>query len=230
MPHTLRIDLVSDISCPWCAIGLYSLLQAMQQLEGEIAVDLRFQPFELNPDMAAEGEDRVTHLQARYGADMQKLQASWTQIQARGSALGLNMGAFEGRRIYNSFDAHRLLHWAADQGPGLQLALKQQLLQANFTDNRNIADHQVLADAAVAAGLDRAQALAVLASDAGADAVRQAEGFYQRAGIQSVPAFVINQRHLISGGQPSEVLVQALRSIAAESPAAAASHPAQTQR
>ncbi|ARU05974.1 disulfide bond formation protein DsbA [Comamonas serinivorans] len=210
----LTIDLVSDVNCPWCAIGLNALLQALDELRPELQVTLRFQPFELNPDMPPEGEDRLDHLMRKYGRSADELAANWRAIQERGAQLGFEFGPQQGRRIHNSFDAHRLIHWAGLQSEAAQLAMKQALLAANFTQGENIDDPAALLRAVQAAGLDVEAARAVLDSQQFADEVRRQEGFFQRAGIQSVPAFVINHRHLISGGQPPEVFVQALRQLA----------------
>jgi predicted DsbA family dithiol-disulfide isomerase len=212
--NPLTIDLVSDVNCPWCAIGLQSLLRALDELGPELPVNLRFQPFELEPDMPPEGEDRLAHLMHRYGRAAEELAQNWRHIQERGTQLGFEFGPQQGRRMHNSFDAHRLIHWAGLQGPAQQLAMKRALLAANFTLGENIDDHAALLRAVQSAGLDVPAAQAVLESSQFADEVRRQEGFFQRAGIQSVPAFVINHRHLISGGQPPEVFVQALRQIA----------------
>lgn len=213
MKKHLKIDFVSDVSCPWCAVGLASLQTALQRLDGEVQVDITFQPFELNPAMVAEGEDTTEHLTKKYGSTPEQAAAIRETIRARGAELGFTFNLDKRSRIYNTFDAHRLLHWAEQSGH--QLALKQALLKAYFTDGENPSDHAVLARIAGAVGLDTKQANAILASDAYAQEVRQQEQFYQQQGIHSVPAVVINDRHLVSGGQPPEVFEQALRQIAA---------------
>jgi predicted DsbA family dithiol-disulfide isomerase len=177
-------------------------------------VALHFQPFELNPTMGAEGADTAEYLKAKYGMGDEQLAARRAHLRERGAAVGLQFG--DRLRVWNTFDAHRLLHWAGLQGGDAQRKLKHALLQAYHGEGRNPGDHAVLRELATAAGLDETAAAAVLASGAHADDVRQAERFWQQAGIQSVPAVVINQRHLISGGQPPEVFEQALRQIAAQ--------------
>ena len=214
MSHPLKIDLVSDVSCPWCAVGLKSLRAALDELGPEVQVELHFQPFELNPDMPPEGESITEHIGRKYGATPEQQAQNWQNIQARGAAVGFDFASIPDRRIYNTFDAHRLLHWAGLQGTAQQLALKEALLKAYFTEGKNPSDHAVLTAVAAQAGLDADAAAQVLASQQFADEVRRQEGFYQRAGVSSVPAFVINHKHLISGGQPPEVFVQALRQIA----------------
>ncbi|MFY8119585.1 MAG: DsbA family oxidoreductase [Roseateles sp.] len=212
----MKIDFVSDVSCPWCAIGLKSLEQALARVP-ELQVQLHFQPFELNPGMAPEGEDIDEHLARKYGLPPAQLAANRERIRERGAALGFDFVQGARSRIYNTFDAHRLLHWAGEQSARAQRDLKLSLFTAYFTEGRDPSDHALLLERAVAVGLDAEQARAVLASDRYADAVREAEAFYQSHGISSVPAVIINERHLISGGQTPEVFEQALRQIAAES-------------
>jgi predicted DsbA family dithiol-disulfide isomerase len=214
MPRDLKIDFVSDVSCPWCAIGLASLEQALQRLGGEVRTDLHFQPFELNPGIAAEGEDVTEHLTRKYGSTPEQQAASREAIRQRGAAVGFEFRK-EGRdRIYNTFDAHRLLHWAGLEGADRQHALKKALFKAYFTDGRSPADRDVLVAAAQSAGLDAARAREILAGDEFAADVRDQEQLYLGLGIHAVPAVVINDRHLIQGGQPPEVFEQTLRRVA----------------
>jgi predicted DsbA family dithiol-disulfide isomerase len=208
----LRIDFVSDVVCPWCAIGLASLEIALQKVEGEIDVDLHVQPFELNPQLGPEGEDAVAHLRAKYGIDAAQVAVNQERIRARGAELGFVFDMARRRHVYNTFDAHRLLHWAGDAGH--QLDLKRALLRAYFTDGRNVADHDTLVDIAAGVGLPADRARAILASDEFAAEVRAVEQFFQQAGITGVPATIIERKHLVSGGQPPEVFEQALRQIA----------------
>lgn len=216
-PASLRIDFVSDVSCPWCAIGLHSLEQAAARLGREVLLDLHFQPFELNPDMGPEGQDIDEHLKEKYGATPEQSQQTRDAIAARGMQLGFNFRMDRRSRIYNTFDAHRLLHWLEAEGtPAQQRALKHALFKAYFTNGENPGDAAVLLRLVRELGLDEALAGEVLASDRYADAVREREAFYQRHGIRSVPAVIVNQRHLIQGGQPVEVFEQALRQIASQ--------------
>lgn len=211
----LRIDFVSDVACPWCAVGLASFEQALKEVGDDIAVELHFQPFELNPTMGPEGADAAEYLIAKYGMSREQLAEGRARIAERGAAVGFTFG--ERKHVWNTFDAHRLLHWAGVEGPpGSQHALKQALLRAYHGEGRNPGAHDVLLELALAVGLDGDRAAAVLAGSEFGDEVRQAERFWQEAGINAVPAVVINRRHLISGGQPPEVFVQALRKIAAE--------------
>jgi predicted DsbA family dithiol-disulfide isomerase len=210
---SLRIDFVSDVVCPWCAIGLASLEIAIQRVQGEIDVDLHVQPFELNPQLGPEGEDAVAHLRAKYGIDEAQVAANQERIRARGAELGFVFDMARRRHVYNTFDAHRLLHWAGDAGH--QLELKRALLRAYFTEGRNVADHDTLVEIAAGVGLPADRARAILAGDEFAAEVRTVEQFFQQAGITGVPAVIIERKHLISGGQPPEVFEQALRQVAA---------------
>ncbi|WP_374398889.1 DsbA family oxidoreductase [Niveibacterium sp.] len=214
MPSTLKIDFVSDVSCPWCAIGLYSLKQALAELGGEVAASLHFQPFELNPDMAPEGEEIRAHLRRKYGSTDEQLDRVQETIRERGAQLGFDFAMGKRAGIYNTFDAHRLLHWAELEGR--QLALKEVLFRRYFTEGENPSSHEVLLAAANEVGLDGARARAILVSDEFGAEVRAAEAKYLNAGINSVPAVIINDRHLIQGGQPPEIFAQALRQIAAQ--------------
>jgi len=209
---SLRIDFVSDVVCPWCAIGLASLEIALRNVSGEIEVELHVQPFELNPQLGPEGEDAVGHLRAKYGIDEAQVAANQERIRARGAELGFVFDMARRRHVYNTFDAHRLLHWAGDAGH--QLDLKRALLRAYFTDGRNVADHDTLVEIAASVGLPADRARAILATDEFAAEVRTVEQFFLQAGITGVPATVIERKHLISGGQPPEVFEQALRQIA----------------
>ncbi|MBL0165303.1 MAG: DsbA family oxidoreductase [Xanthomonadales bacterium] len=213
MTAAIRIDFVSDVSCPWCAIGLKSLEQAIDRLGDAITVDLHFQPFELNPKMVAEGEDVAEHLARKYGSTPAQLSANREAIRARGAALGFTFNQRD--RIYNTFDAHRLLHWAALEGSDKERALKHALLGAYFTDGIDVSSHAELARLAGGVGLDAVRAAKILESDEFAQEVYEREQHYAGNGINSVPAVIINNRHLISGGQPVEVFEDALRRIAA---------------
>jgi predicted DsbA family dithiol-disulfide isomerase len=212
----MKIDFVSDVSCPWCAIGLGALEQALQRLDGQVQAELHFQPFELNPKMGPGGQDIDEHLAEKYGASPAQSAANREAIRQRGETVGFrfNMGARG--RIYNTFDAHRLLHWAETVSPAHQLALKKALLVAYFGEGQDPSSTEVLLAAATEAGLDAARAAEVLAGGDYTEDVREREQFYLDHGIHSVPAVIINGRHLIQGGQPAEVFEQALRQIAAE--------------
>jgi predicted DsbA family dithiol-disulfide isomerase len=212
MKKQIKIDFVSDVSCPWCAIGLQSLQTALKELDGELDASLTFQPFELNPQMVPEGEDILEHLSHKYGSTPEQMAAAQENIRARGEALGFTFNMGKRSRIYNTFNAHRLLHWAELEGK--QVELKNALFKAYFTEGENPSDNALLVRVAASVGLDATRAQAILDSDEFASEVREQEQFYQQSGIHSVPAIILNDRHLISGGQPPEVFAQALRQIA----------------
>jgi predicted DsbA family dithiol-disulfide isomerase len=211
----MKIDFVSDVACPWCVVGLGGLEQALARVGDLVQADIHLQPFELNPDMAPEGEDRFEHLQKKYGSTREQMAKNRDMIRARMAAVGFTMSDEEDGRVWNTFDAHRLLHWAGNEGR--QIELKKALFEAYFTDGTNVGDTDVLVQAAVKAGLDDAKAREVLTSGAYADDVRNDERKWRMAGISSVPAVIINDKYLISGGQPAEAFEQAIRKIAAES-------------
>jgi predicted DsbA family dithiol-disulfide isomerase len=216
MTQPLHIDFVSDVACPWCAVGLASLERALERLQGEVPVEIRFQPFELNPQMGPEGQDVGEHLTGKYGSTPEQQAASREAIRQRGAEVGFTFSPAGRGRVWNTFDAHRLLHWAGEQGARQQRDLKMALLEAYHGEGRSPADHAVLLDAAERAGLDRAQAQLVLESGRYADDVRQGERHFQQLGISAVPSVIVNNRHLIQGGQPPEVFEQALRQLAAQ--------------
>jgi predicted DsbA family dithiol-disulfide isomerase len=210
----MKIDFVSDVACPWCAVGLNALELALQQVEGEIPVNLHFQPFELNPAMDAQGTDAGTYLCQKYGMSEDQLASNRATLRQRGAEVGFAFG--DRPRVWNTFDAHRLLHWAGLAGPaGSQRALKHALLEAYHGQARNPGDADVLVELAQQVGLDPQAAREVIASGRYSDEVRTAERYWQEAGIHSVPSIVIDDRHLIQGGQTPAVFAQALRQIAA---------------
>lgn len=216
MSARTKLDFVSDVSCPWCAIGLQSLLAAVANLNGAIEADIHFQPFELNPDMGPGGQDIAEHIAEKYGSSPQQFAQSQEMLRERGAQLGFCFDMTKRTRIYNTFDAHRLLHWAGLEGK--QLELKQALFSAYFTDGADPSDHATLERIAVQVGLDAASAHAVLASDRYGAEVRSRERFYGSQGINGVPAIIINDRHLIEGGQPVDVFERVLRQLATATP------------
>ena len=208
----MKIDFVSDIACPWCAVGLNALERALERLGDEVPVTLHFQPFELNPQMPPEGEDVVQHLSRKYGLPPEQLAKNREALRERGASVGFRFG--ERSRIWNTFDAHRLMHWAGLEGADRQRALKHALLGAYHTDGENPGATDVLLRAAAHAGLDPERAREVIESGAYADEVRAAERHWQQLGISAVPSVIIDDRHLIQGGQPPEVFERALRQLA----------------
>jgi predicted DsbA family dithiol-disulfide isomerase len=222
MTSRLKIDFVSDVSCPWCAVGLGALEAALERVAPEVSAELHFQPFELNPQMPSEGQDAFEHLNQKYGSTREQQAQSRAAIRARGAAVGFEFSEQGRSRVYNTFDAHRLLHWAELESLDKQAALKKALLKACHTEGENPSDPALLVRLAAEAGLDPQRARAILDSDEYAAETRQRERLYTEAGIHSVPAIIINDQHLISGGQPVEVFERALRQIAGAAPSSVA--------
>lgn len=213
MPNPVKIDFVSDVACPWCAIGLAALERAMANVGDGLQVDLHFQPFELNPDMAPEGESIADHLGRKYGLTPEQLAQNGEALRQRGEALGFIFDLEKRDRIYNTFDAHRLLYWAGGLGTAQQHDLKRALLQAYHGEGRNVSDRDTLVAIAGGAGLDIDEARRILETDQFAVEVRERERFYQQHGIQAVPSVIFNGRHLVQGGQPPETFEQVLRQL-----------------
>jgi len=221
----MRIDFVSDIACPWCAVGLGALEKALERLAGQVDAEIHFQPFELNPTMPPGGQDLGEHLRQKYGSTPEQQASIRAMITARGAEVGFTFHP-EGRgRVYNTFDAHRLLHWAsidnADpvQARNDQYRLKKALLEAYQGRAECIESPEVLLAAVAAAGLSVTEAARVLENDLYGDAVRERQAIYRAADIHAVPAVIINDEHLIEGGHPVEVFEAALREIAGLEPA-----------
>jgi predicted DsbA family dithiol-disulfide isomerase len=212
MTQPLRIDFVSDIACPWCAVGLSSLQLALSRLGETVDAQIVVHPFELNPQMVPEGESIIEHIAHKYGRTPAQIAESQAMIRERGASVGFSFG--QRTRIYNTFDAHRLLHWAGIKDK--QLELKSALLQAYHADGKDPSNHDVLVEAAQSVGLDAIEARDVLQSGRYADEVRAEEQEYMALGIHSVPAIILNRRYLVSGGQPVEVFEQAIRKTMAE--------------
>jgi predicted DsbA family dithiol-disulfide isomerase len=209
--NTVKIDFVSDIACPWCAVALGALEQALSELGDQFKVELHFQPFELNPAMPLGGQDVIEHLVEKYGVGLKQVRENQEQIRKRAAEVGFPFHP-EGRKwVYNTFNCHRLLHWAGlEFGSTAQHRLKRELLGTYFTLAVNLDDPANVLDAVERAGLDRLRAQEVLASDEFKEAVRGQEKFYLDAGIHSVPAVILNDRILIQGAQPVEQFKAAL--------------------
>jgi predicted DsbA family dithiol-disulfide isomerase len=207
----LRIDIVSDVVCPWCIIGFTQLQRALTQLGDEVEVDLHWHPFELNPQMPAEGQELREHLAQKYGTSVAQSQAARARLTQIAESLGVEFRFYEGMRMHNTFRAHQLLHWAGEQGKQTELELA--LFETNFSRGENVDDPEVLAAAAGRAGLDEDGARAVLQDGPYADTVREEQRFWLSKGIHAVPSFILDGRYLIPGAQDPEVFVAALRRL-----------------
>ncbi|PIB26802.1 disulfide bond formation protein DsbA [Amylibacter kogurei] len=208
----LRIDIISDVMCPWCIIGYSQLSRALENTG--TAHEIHWHPFELNPNMPAEGQDGFEHIEEKYGSTRAESEESRKRMTALGADLGFEFNWADDFRMHNTFNTHQLLHWAGEQGR--KDDLKQAFFTAHFTHRRDLSDINVLADVAGEIGLDRDEALAVLNDQRFANIVREAESFWQRQGIQGVPAVVFNQKHLVTGAQGIENYTNILHHLAKE--------------
>ncbi|RUO24036.1 DsbA family oxidoreductase [Aliidiomarina minuta] len=211
---SVHIDIVSDIACPWCAIGYARLEKALQSLQGEVEASVEWHAFELNPDPNQVAEPILPALSKKYGRSEQEMEQAQAQMMEIAVQLGLNFDKMQQRYTCNTFDAHRLLKWAHQFGK--QTALKQVLFEAYFGNAEDVSKHSVLLNCVEKAGLDSAEANQILTSGQYQAEVRADEQRYQQAGITAVPAFIINQKYVINGAQESEVLAQTLQQISRE--------------
>ena len=213
----IKIDYVSDIACPWCAVGLGGLEQAIKKIGDAFEVEVHFQPFELNPDMPPGGQDVFEHLTQKYGKTVEQVRATQNEIKARAAAVGYPFHPEGRKHVYNTFNAHRLLHWAGlECGAQAQHRLKRELLVTYFQLAVDLDEPQNLLDAVNRAGLDSKRASDILATDEFAADVRAQQMKYTSMGIHSVPSIIINDKYLLQGAQPSEAFEEALRQVAAE--------------
>ncbi|WP_392344646.1 DsbA family oxidoreductase [Pseudoalteromonas prydzensis] len=208
----LKIDIVSDVMCPWCIIGYKNLETALAQLSDEFTAQISWKPFELNPDMPVAGQDLNEHLAQKYGLTEQQGDENRQRILEMGEQAGFDFN-FDGKRIMiNSFDLHRLLTWAASEGK--QTELKLAFFKAHFTDLVYLNEQDTLLDVVASVGLDRARAKEILDSGEYFQEVRSEQNTLQQIGITSVPTFIINDQFALTGGQPSDAFVQAFKQIA----------------
>lgn len=202
----ITVDIVSDVVCPWCIIGYKKLEQAMQRFEGKAEFALAWHAFELNPNMPPEGQDINEHMAQKYGATREQSKANRERLRSAGSDLDFDFSYHENMRMVNTFDAHRLLHWAGETGK--QTALKLALFKAHFTDGKNVNDHAILTEVAVSVGLNEKRTRDLLGSDLFADDVRAVEAQWQDRFISGVPAFIFNKKFMVPGAQDSDVFAQ----------------------
>ena len=213
----IRIDFVSDVACPWCAIGLGSLEQALEQLKDEIQVELQFHPFELNPDLPKGGQDCMEHLMQKYGSSQETIQKNQEQILERAKAVGFPFNEKVRPKIYNTFHCHRLLHWVmTDVSLAAQYLLKRELLISYFRLLEDLDDPEVLLNAVKRAGINVVEARKVLESDIYTSEVREALAYFRTIGINAVPSIIVEGKYLLQGGQAPDVFVNTLRQVANE--------------
>lgn len=211
---TLRIDIVSDVMCPWCAIGYLGLKQALEVLKHELKSDIHWQPFELNPNMPVEGQELGEHIMEKYGSTAEQSKSNRDHLVSLGANLEFEFNFEEGKRIVNTFNAHQLLHWAGETSDQ-QTALKMALLVAYFKEGRDVSNIDVLADIASEQGLDGVFAKQLLLDQVYAGDVRALQAKWPSLGISAVPTFILDEKYMISGGQPVEAFVQGLRQMMA---------------
>jgi len=209
----LRIDIVSDVVCPWCIIGYRQLARALDELDGVFDVQVHWQPFELNPNMPTEGQDTREHLAQKYGTSSEQSRQARDRLSALGESLGFKFDYFDGMRIYNTFKAHQLLHWAAEQGR--QTELKMALFEAFFSRRKNVGDNVILAEVAQRVGLSGTEAMAVLESARYAQAVREEQARWLDREVHAVPMFFFNDGYPVPGAQEAETFVRILQRIQA---------------
>jgi len=218
MKPSIKIDFVSDIGCPWCAVGLGTLEQAIERLSDQAEFEVHFEPFELNPQMQLGGENAIEYLAKKYGLTEQQVQANQIQIRERASAAGFHFHPEGRKRIYNTFDAHRLLYWAKkEHGLASQHRLKREMLNAYFCLAANFDDRDTLLEAVERAHLDPNEASKVLKDGLFTKEVRAQEAYYSNQGITAVPSLILNGKYLLQGAQPLESLVTSLKGLIEES-------------
>ena len=195
----ITVDIVSDVVCPWCIIGFKKLEQAMEQFEGRAKFELSWHAFELNPSMPPEGQDINEHMAQKYGATPEQSKVNRNRLKDAGSGLDFEFSYHDDMKMVNTFDAHRLLHWAGETGK--QTALKMALFGAHFTDGKDVSDHATLLDIAGAVELNGDRAAHILSSDMFAAEVRAVEEGWQDRFITGVPAFIFNKKFMVPGAQ-----------------------------
>ncbi len=208
----MRIDIVSDTVCPWCYIGKKRLERALAQ-RPDLEVEIGWRPFQLNPDMPAEGADRAQYLAAKFGnSDRLKEMSQHLANMAAGEGIAVDMD--RQKRIPNTLASHSVMRWAAEAG--VQHRLAEILFRRYFTDGQDIGDHAILADAAAEAGMDRAQVLADLASGKDRDTVAAEDQLARDMGISGVPCFIIDRKYAVSGAQDPAMFLQVFDKVLAE--------------
>ncbi|WP_320824347.1 DsbA family oxidoreductase [Reinekea sp.] len=210
----MKIEIVSDPMCPWCVIGYKNLSQALTELAPELRAEISWQPFELNPHMPLAGQNLREHLVEKYGMSTEQSDSNREHIRELGTKAGFSFNFADDGIMINSFDCHRLLAWAQEQGK--QNALQMALFTAHFSDNQRLNDRETLLEIVNQVGLDRTRGEEILAGDDYRDWVRSEQQRLHQLGISSVPTFIINDQYSISGGQPADVFRQALQQIQAE--------------
>ena len=217
----LRIDIVSDVVCPWCIIGLKQVEKALTLVGRDLVVETHWHPFQLNPNMPPEGEDTAEHIARKYGSTPEQSRANRQRLSDIGDSLGFAFNYGEGMRIYNTFNAHKLLTiFGSERGWQAQTDLKMALFKAYFQDRRNVSDTEVLCDIAEARGMDRAVAAAWIADAALTESVRAEMAHWMDQNITGVPAIIIDQKFMVPGAQSAETFADVINKVLAKRTAA----------
>jgi len=217
----LRIDIVSDVVCPWCIIGLKQVEKALVLVDRDIAAETYWHPFELNPNMPPEGEDTAEHIARKYGSTPEQSRANRQRLSDIGNSVGFAFNYGDGMRIYNTFNAHKLLTiFGSERGWRAQTALKMALFTAYFQDRRDVSDIDVLCDIAEAQGMDRAAAAAWINDAALTATVRAEMAYWTDQNTTGVPAIIFDQKFMVPGAQSSDVFADVINKVLAKREAA----------
>jgi len=214
MKEKLKIDIVSDVVCPWCTIGYKRLEKAISELGIEDQIEIEWQPFELNPNMPAEGQNVNEHITEKYGSTVEEQKASKQNMTEVGEALGFTFDYFDEMRMVNTFDAHVLLEYAKDFGK--QTELKMRLTGSFFSERKDVSKRDILKQALLDVGLNAEEGLATLDNETARNEVRTKQNYWKSLGVNSVPTIVFNRKSAVTGAQPVDVFKQVLTELISE--------------
>jgi predicted DsbA family dithiol-disulfide isomerase len=214
MKEKLKIDIVSDVVCPWCTIGYKRLEKAISELGIEDQIEIEWQPFELNPNMTVEGQNLNEHITEKYGSTIEQQNQSKQQMTEAGSELGFKFDYFDDMRMVNTFNAHVLLEYAKDFGK--QTELKMALTKAFFSDRKDVSKKNILKEALLEVGLNADEALAKLDNEETRYEIRNKQNYWKNMGVNSVPTIVFNRKSAVTGAQPVDTFKQVLSELIAE--------------
>ncbi|MBU2928760.1 DsbA family oxidoreductase [Winogradskyella psychrotolerans] len=216
MKEKLKIDIVSDVVCPWCTIGYKRLEKAISELGLEDQINIEWQPFELNPNMPTEGQNVTEHITEKYGSTLEQQKQSQQMMTDAGAELGFKFDYFDDMRMVNTFDAHVLLEYAKEFNK--QTELKMALTKAFFSDRKDVSKKSVLKEALLEVGLNADDALKTLDDKETRDAVRRQQDYWKHMGVNSVPTIIFNRKSAVTGAQPVDTFKQVLSELIAEQP------------